>query len=95
MMIEETVAVCVCEAHERADYIASTHVRAHCWRQSVPPIKCSPHYSARNPGLQGQGGSIDIDGPLPAIRETESKPSNRVREMIEASAKQEKVSVEN
>ena len=28
-----------------------------------------------------------VDGPLPAIRETESKPSKRVREMIEASSK--------
>src|ERR1700687_3050912 len=34
-----------------------------------------------------------VDGPLPAIRETESKPSTRVREMIEASAKHERVSV--
>jgi hypothetical protein len=34
-----------------------------------------------------------VDGPLPAIRETESKPSARVRDMIEASAKQERVGV--
>src|ERR1700722_11746485 len=34
-----------------------------------------------------------VDGPLPAIRETESKPSSRVREMIEASSKQERVGV--
>src|SRR4249920_2662470 len=34
-----------------------------------------------------------VDGPLPAIRETESKPSAHVREMIEASAKQERVGV--
>jgi Xaa-Pro aminopeptidase len=34
-----------------------------------------------------------VDGPLPAIRETESKPSQRVREMIEASSKQERVGV--
>jgi biotin carboxyl carrier protein len=34
-----------------------------------------------------------VDGPLPAIRETESKPSKRVREMIEASSKQERVGV--
>ena len=34
-----------------------------------------------------------VDGPLPAIRETESNPSKRVREMIEASARQERVGV--
>jgi hypothetical protein len=34
-----------------------------------------------------------VDGPLPAIRETESAPRKRVREMIEASAKQERVGV--
>src|SRR6202050_4502362 len=34
-----------------------------------------------------------VDGPLPAIRETESKPPKRVREMIEASARQERVGV--
>ncbi len=34
-----------------------------------------------------------VDGPLPAIRETESKPSTRVREMIEASSRQERVGV--
>ena len=34
-----------------------------------------------------------VDGPLPAIRETESKPSKRVREMIEASSRQERVGV--
>jgi hypothetical protein len=33
-----------------------------------------------------------VDGPLPAIRETESKPSTRVREMIEASSRQERIS---
>jgi Xaa-Pro aminopeptidase len=36
---------------------------------------------------------FSVDGALPAIRETESKPSARVREMIEASAKHEQVSV--
>jgi Xaa-Pro aminopeptidase len=34
-----------------------------------------------------------VDGPLPAIRETESKASPRVREMIEASARHERVGV--
>ena len=34
-----------------------------------------------------------VDGPLPAIRETESKPRTRVRELIEASARQERVGV--
>jgi Xaa-Pro aminopeptidase len=34
-----------------------------------------------------------VDGPLPAIRETEAKPSSRVREMIEASSKRERVGV--
>jgi hypothetical protein len=34
-----------------------------------------------------------VDGPLPAIREAESKPGTRVREMIEASARQERVGV--
>src|SRR5580658_1158341 len=36
---------------------------------------------------------VTVDGPLPAIRETESKPSKRVREMIEASSKQKQVGV--
>ena len=36
---------------------------------------------------------VTVDGPLPAIRETESKPSKRVREMIEASSRQERVEV--
>ena len=34
-----------------------------------------------------------VNGPLPAIRESESAPSARVREMIETSAKQERVGV--
>jgi len=34
-----------------------------------------------------------VDGPLPAIRETESKPNTRVRELIEASSRQERVGV--
>ncbi len=34
-----------------------------------------------------------VDGPLPAVRESESAPSRRVREMIEASSKQERVGV--
>src|SRR6266403_1628838 len=34
-----------------------------------------------------------VDGPLPAVRESESVPSRRVREMIEASSKQERVEV--
>src|SRR5258706_516410 len=34
-----------------------------------------------------------VDGPLAAIRETESKPTARVREMIEASARQERLGV--
>ncbi len=34
-----------------------------------------------------------VDGPLPAVRETESQPSARVREMIEATSKQEQVEV--
>src|ERR1700757_2157553 len=36
---------------------------------------------------------VTVDGPLPAIRETESRPSERVREMIEASSKHERVPV--
>ena len=36
---------------------------------------------------------VTVDGPLPTERETESKPSSRVREMIEASAKSEQVGV--
>ncbi len=36
---------------------------------------------------------VTVDGPLPAIRETEAGPSKRVREMIEASARQERVGV--
>jgi Xaa-Pro aminopeptidase len=34
-----------------------------------------------------------VDGPLPAIRETEARPSTRVREMIETSSKRERVPV--
>src|SRR5580765_4318244 len=34
-----------------------------------------------------------VDGPLPAIRENESEPSRRVREMIETSSRQERVGV--
>jgi hypothetical protein len=34
-----------------------------------------------------------VDGPLPAIRETESQPSTRVREMIEDSSKKERIGV--
>jgi len=34
-----------------------------------------------------------VDGPLPAIRESEAAPSKRVRELIEASSKQEQVPV--
>jgi hypothetical protein len=34
-----------------------------------------------------------VDGPLPAIRETETKASPRVREMIEASSRHERVGV--
>src|SRR5215831_6548310 len=34
-----------------------------------------------------------VDGPLPAIRENESEPSRRVREMIETGARQERVEV--
>jgi Xaa-Pro aminopeptidase len=34
-----------------------------------------------------------VDGPLPAIRETESQSSTRVREMIEDSSKQERIGV--
>jgi Xaa-Pro aminopeptidase len=34
-----------------------------------------------------------VNGPLPAIRESESEPSLRVREMIETSARQERVPV--
>ena len=36
---------------------------------------------------------VTVDGPLPAIRETESNPTQRVREMIEASSRQERVPV--
>jgi len=34
-----------------------------------------------------------VDGPLPAIRETESEPNTPVREKIESSARQERVEV--
>jgi hypothetical protein len=34
-----------------------------------------------------------VNGSLPAIRETEAKPSRRVREMIEASSQQERIGV--
>jgi hypothetical protein len=34
-----------------------------------------------------------VNGPLPTTRESESAPSQRVREMIEASAKTERVGV--
>jgi hypothetical protein len=34
-----------------------------------------------------------VNGPLPAICETENEPSRRVREMIETSSKQERVEV--
>src|SRR5438105_1410517 len=34
-----------------------------------------------------------VNGPLPAIRENESEPSRRVRELIETSSKQERVEV--
>src|ERR1700728_3350058 len=34
-----------------------------------------------------------VDGPLPAVRDTESKPSARVREMIEASSRHERIGV--
>jgi Xaa-Pro aminopeptidase len=36
---------------------------------------------------------VTVDGPLPATRETEAAPSRRVREMIGASAKGERVEV--
>ena len=36
---------------------------------------------------------LTVDGPLPATRETEAAPSQRVIEMIEASAKTERVGV--
>jgi hypothetical protein len=34
-----------------------------------------------------------VDGPLPAVRDMESKPSMRVREMIEASSRHERIGV--
>ena len=34
-----------------------------------------------------------VNGPLPTIRETEARPSERVLDMIEASAKTERVAV--
>jgi hypothetical protein len=34
-----------------------------------------------------------VDGPLPAIRETEAEPSQRVREMVAASSQKERVGV--
>ena len=36
---------------------------------------------------------VTVDGPLPAVRETDAGPSARVREMIEASSRQERVPV--
>ena len=36
---------------------------------------------------------VTVDGPLPAIRETESNPTQRVRGMIEASSRQERIPV--
>src|SRR3979411_1300495 len=36
---------------------------------------------------------VTVDGPLSTTREHESRPSTRVREMIEASARQERVTV--
>ncbi len=34
-----------------------------------------------------------VNGPLPALRESEPEPTTRVREMIEASSRQERVGV--
>ncbi len=36
---------------------------------------------------------VTVDGPLPTTRETEAAPSRRVMEMIEASARGERVGV--
>jgi hypothetical protein len=36
---------------------------------------------------------VTVDGPLPTTRETEAAPSRRVMEMIEASAKGERVEI--
>jgi hypothetical protein len=36
---------------------------------------------------------VTVDGPMPTEREHESPPSQRVREMVEASAKTERVGV--
>ena len=79
---QEAVAVGVCEALHRDDFITSTHRgHGHCLAKGATVNRCSRNCSARRPLLSRKGGSMHIADPetgnLGATPSSAAPPASR------------------